>query len=158
MTDSPPHREPWYAPGLTFKCTQCGNCCSGPSGYVWFDDDEAKRIAEFLGITEADFRRRFTRRVWGRATLDEVKRDRGQYDCVFLRRDGEGKALCSIYPVRPTQCRTWPFWPENIRSSEAWEQAANMTPCPGMQRRDGEFVPIERIRVLAGTHDDEEAV
>jgi len=147
MSDVTENRKPWYAPGLTFECTQCGNCCSGPSGYVWFTDEEAQRIAEYLELSEAEFRERFTRQVRGRQTLDEVKRARGQYDCVFLRRDGEGKALCSIYPVRPTQCRTWPFWPENIESPEAWEQAART--CPGMRRSDGEFVPVERVRVLA---------
>ncbi|MFW6058897.1 MAG: YkgJ family cysteine cluster protein [Phycisphaeraceae bacterium] len=155
MTDTPPNGDPWYTPGLTFKCTQCGNCCSGPSGYVWFNSDEARQIADHLGLSEAEFRRRFARRVWGRWTLDEIKRDKGQYDCVFLRRDSAGKALCSIYPVRPTQCRTWPFWPENIASKEAWDYAARTTPCPGMQRRDGDFVPVERVRVLANTSSDE---
>lgn len=144
---APQQAEPWYAPGLTFSCTQCGNCCSGPSGYVWFTDEEAQRIAEHLGITLEDFYARYTRNVAGRASLDEVKRKRGQYDCVFLERDDAGKALCRIYPVRPTQCRTWPFWPENLRSRRAWEEAAQT--CPGMRRNDGEFVPVERVRVLA---------
>ena len=37
------------------------------------------------------------------------------YDCVFLKEDPErGRKTCSIYPVRPLQCRTWPFWPENL--------------------------------------------
>ena len=30
---------------------------------------------------------------------------------------------CTIYPVRPRQCRTFPFWPENLESPEAWEEA-----------------------------------
>ncbi len=149
MSTESSNGEPWYAPGLTFECTQCGNCCSGPSGYVWFNDEEAERMAAYLGLSDAEFRRRFARRMWGRWTLDEIKRDRGQYDCVFLRRDSEGKALCSIYSVRPTQCRTWPFWPENIESPESWEHAARTTPCPGMQRSDGNFVPVERIRIQA---------
>ena len=139
---------PWYAPGLTFSCTQCGNCCTGASGYVWFDDDEAKRIAEYLGITEAEFREQYARKTaGGHWTLDEVKRGRGQYDCIFLRWDEQGRGLCSIYPVRPTQCQTWPFWPENIRTPRDWDAAAET--CPGMRRTDGEFVPVERIRVLA---------
>ena len=148
MSESSDQPEPWYSPGLTFKCTQCGNCCSGPSGYVWFTDEEAERMAAFLGVTLEAFYERYTRDVAGRASLDEIKRKRGQYDCVFLRRDDDGKALCSIYSVRPTQCRTWPFWPENLRSRRAWDEAART--CPGMARTDGDFVPVERIRILAG--------
>eukprot|EP00961_Rhodomonas_salina_P046921 629705-Rhodomonas_salina.2 len=30
----------------------------------------------------------------------------------------KGKAICSLYEARPKQCRTWPFWPENLASPE----------------------------------------
>jgi Fe-S-cluster containining protein len=75
----------------------------------------------------------------------EVRNERGQYDCVFLRRDEKGRGLCSIYPVRPTQCRTWPFWPENLSSKRAWITAKKRTPCPGMD--NGKLVPIHQIRI-----------
>lgn len=65
-------------------------------------------------------------------------------DCVFLARDGAGRAACSIYPVRPAQCRTWPFWPENLATPEDWGRAAKS--CPGMDR--GRFYPIEQIRII----------
>lgn len=155
MSENTYQAEPWYSPGLTFKCTQCGNCCSGPSGYVWFTDAEAERMAEYLGVTVAEFLERHTRKVAGRPSLDEVKRKRGQYDCIFLRRDEQGKSQCSIYPVRPTQCRTWPFWPENIRSQRDWDEAAKT--CPGMGRADGDFVPVERVRILVRSTWEDEA-
>ena len=41
--------ETWYKDGLRFTCTQCGDCCSGPEGYVWVNDEELAKIAEFLG-------------------------------------------------------------------------------------------------------------
>ena len=25
--------EPWYQDGLQFRCTRCGNCCTGAPGY-----------------------------------------------------------------------------------------------------------------------------
>ena len=31
-----------------------------------------------------------------------------------------GRAVCSIYRARPAQCRTWPFWPENLLSKRDW--------------------------------------
>ncbi|MEX0885274.1 MAG: YkgJ family cysteine cluster protein [Phycisphaeraceae bacterium] len=148
---SPPSPEPWYAPGLRFECTQCGNCCTGPSGFVWFSDEEAAAIAAHLGVTEAEFRQRFAHREFGRWTLNEIKLKRGQYDCVFLRRDDTGKALCSIYPVRPTQCRTWPFWPGNVQSPQAWQRAARN--CPGMKQGDN-FYPVENIRIILESNPD----
>jgi Fe-S-cluster containining protein len=40
--------------------------------------------------------------------------------------------VCGIYPVRPLQCRTWPFWDGNLASAENWNAAAKR--CPGMNR------------------------
>lgn len=138
-------RQPWYAPGMEFQCTQCGNCCTGPTGFVWFNQQEAEAIAEYLGISVETFEEKYTKQIMGRRSLDEVKIKRGVYDCVFLSRDSAtGKTGCSIYPVRPTQCRTWPFWESNLTSQRAWLQASKT--CPGMQQ-GGTFVPIEEIRI-----------
>ena len=141
-------KTPWFGDGLSFSCTQCGNCCTGPSGYVWFDDDEAQAMADHLGLDVHAFLHKYAAKALGRWTLGEVRRD-GQYDCVFLNETEDGKRGCSIYPVRPTQCRTWPFWPSNTKSRRAWEASAKT--CPGMRDPDarGEnFVPIERIRII----------
>lgn len=139
----------WFEPGLHFECTQCGNCCTGPSGYVWFSEEEALAMADYLKLSVTEFRRRFARRKFGKWTLDEVKRQ-GKYDCVFLRWDEQGRSLCSIYPVRPTQCKTWPFWPENIDSPRGWADAAKR--CPGMRAGKGNFVPADKIRIIAASN------
>lgn len=145
-------REPkseWYDEGIRFTCTQCGNCCTGPSGYVWFTPDEAAAIAKNLGMTEKAFRDRYARKLKGRWSLKEVPGDHG-YDCVFLRRDESGRALCSIYPARPAQCRTWPFWPYNLKSMRTYINVARQTPCPGMMSGlggEGELIPIEEVRI-----------
>ncbi|MFA9478277.1 YkgJ family cysteine cluster protein [Phycisphaerales bacterium AB-hyl4] len=144
-------KQEWYADGLSFECTQCGNCCTGPEGYVWFTAEEGRAIAEHLKLSVDEFRRRFARREYGKWTLEEVPRQ-GRFDCVFLRRDAEGKALCTIYPVRPVQCRTWPFWPSNLQSPTAWRQSASG--CPGM-KNGGTFYPIEKIRVILNSNNDD---
>lgn len=140
--------QPWYAPGLNFQCTQCGDCCTGPPGYVWFSPEEGAAMAEFLGIDENTFYFHYAVKKSGRWTLDEVKR-KGKYDCVFLKTDPKtGKSGCSIYKVRPTQCRTWPFWDSNLSSPRAWARAAKS--CPGMKEPGstaGTFVPVEQIRI-----------
>ena len=39
---------PWYRYGLSFECTQCGNCCTGGPGFVWVEEEEIRAIADFL--------------------------------------------------------------------------------------------------------------
>lgn len=123
---------PWYAEGLRFECTQCGNCCSGPPGAVWFDLDEAEGMARAVGVSLELFLDRYTRRIGARRSLKELSGPRG-FDCVFLDRDSQpGKARCAIYKARPKQCRTWPWWPEVVESPESWADTKRRTPCPGM--------------------------
>jgi Fe-S-cluster containining protein len=115
---------------------------------VWFDETEAQAMADALGVEVREFYQRYAKRKMGRWTLEEVKTKERKYDCVFLERDEKGRGLCSIYKVRPTQCRTWPFWDSNLTSPRQWAMAAQT--CPGMKLPDqpgGKFVPVEQIRV-----------
>lgn len=141
-------KDPWYKDGLTFTCTQCGNCCTGPTGYVWFTDDEAIAMAKFLKMSLSAFRKQYTRKIFGRQSLTENHTEHG-FDCSFLARDENGKALCSVYPVRPAQCRSWPFWNENLRSEHSYDAASER--CPGMTRGlhgTGRHYPIDEIRII----------
>jgi Fe-S-cluster containining protein len=130
----------WYSEGLRFQCTQCGNCCSGPPGFVWTTAGEREAIARHLGLELADFMERYVRKVGQRYSLKETRNGRG-LDCVFLIQQGS-KRVCSIYSVRPMQCRTWPFWTDNLESPSAWADASRT--CPGIGRGPRhEFVEIE---------------
>lgn len=140
--------EPWYRDGLRFACTQCGNCCSGPPGAVWVDAEECRAIAVELGLTEADFLERFTRIIGRRRSLVERETERGN-DCIFLDRDSTpGRALCRVHRSRPSQCRTWPFWRENLVSRRAWNDTRERVPCPGMDAPDGALHGLVEIRVM----------
>jgi len=158
-----PASEPWYSQGLKFTCTQCGNCCTGGPGFVWISPQEIDRLAQFLKLSSAQVRRQYCRKVGGRWSLKEHRAPEGKYDCVFLEelpappgpRDkqlqpGEPIPLrrrgCSIYPVRPLQCRTWPFWDTNLSSPQMWQQASRK--CPGMGRGTRTFgkEQIESLR------------
>jgi Fe-S-cluster containining protein len=117
----------WYKDGLKFECTQCGNCCTGAPGYVWLKLPELYRIAEFLGLRDRDFAQKYVRKVGERISL--IEKPNG--DCIFYDKG------CTIYPVRPTQCRTFPFWPEIVKSPATWSEAA--AECPGMNQGDKTF-------------------
>lgn len=122
-------KNKWYTAGLRFKCQQCGRCCAGPAaGFIWVTRPEIKLIADFLNITSAELRRKFLKRVGLRTTIIE---DSVTRDCIFLQ-DEAGKKKCSIYAVRPNQCRAWPFWPDNLTSSTTWSKTAQK--CPGINQ------------------------
>lgn len=100
-------------------------------------------MADFLKIRVAEFYQRYARRLRGKWSLNETRTPHG-HDCVFLSRDERGRAMCDIYPVRPQQCRTWPFWAGNLASREDWDRAAQR--CPGMNQ--GKFFSADQIRVI----------
>jgi hypothetical protein len=131
----------WYAQGLRFACTQCGNCCSGFPGYVWLTVEDMQRIADYLKIPLDTFTRTYVRRVGSRYSLTE----KYNYDCTFLTR-ANGKSGCMIYPVRPMQCRTWPFWDDNLKSPAHWKHASERGGgCPGMCDAEAPHYPLAHI-------------
>lgn len=129
--------------GLRFACTMCGNCCSGPEGYVLVDDAEAAALAGRLGLSVAEFIKRYTHKTSEGRSLTE-KRSSAGLDCVFLDREKiPGKAVCGVYEDRPAQCRTWPFWPSVIKTRATWERAKRT--CPGIDK--GKLHPVVQIRI-----------
>ena len=125
----------WYKKGLRFQCTGCGQCCTGAPGYVWLSAQEIDDIAQHLKISKEEFMRRYTRSVFGRYSLIE---DKTTFDCVFLK-----EKKCQIYPVRPKQCRTFPWWHENLTSAASWKETSSR--CEGIDHPDAPVVPFEEI-------------
>jgi Fe-S-cluster containining protein len=125
--------EPWYQDGLPFRCTRCGNCCTGEPGYVWVNEEEVAAIAKLRGETVPEVVARHTAQSYRGRTL----REKADGDCVFYEK-GRG---CTVYPARPRQCRTWPFWESNLRTPEDWERTKES--CPGAGQ--GELIPAEEI-------------
>lgn len=109
---------------------------------VWVDDAEIKDIAAHTGKTVGEVRLEHTRLFGGRVSLREFANG----DCTFFDPETRG---CRIYPVRPKQCRTWPFWNSHLESPEAWEAVCEE--CPGAGQ--GEFVSLEEIQQRAAEID-----
>lgn len=125
---------PWYREGLRFKCTECGDCCTGAPGYVWLNKREIAEMAATLELSVAEFSRRHVRPVGLRKSLKE----RSNGDCVLFDPDTR---KCRVYAARPRQCRTWPFWGSNLKSPQAWEEAC--AACPGSG--EGRLYSIDEI-------------
>lgn len=139
-------KDAWYIDGLRFECRQCGNCCSGPApGFIWVTNKEIEDISGSLDMPIDQLRQNYLRRVGQRVSIKENLVTR---DCIFLTKIG-GRKGCMIYPVRPVQCRTWPFWLSNLASKEAWDSSALR--CGGMNTgRHYSFEEIESIRERKG--------
>ena len=118
--DSFLNRSCFFDEGLRFECQRCGACCTGEPGTIYVGPDEILPIAEFLQISAADFI--------------------GHYlypfrDSYSIREHADGRCFCyangcTIYPVRPNQCKSFPFWPDNLRSETQWKKVSDT--CPGI--------------------------
>lgn len=138
MSDLPLLDETWYKDGLHFKCTGCGKCCTGTPGYVWLSEADIKRLAKRLNLSQEAFLKTYTRQI---GTDLSLKEDPQNYDCIFLK----NKKLCTVYEDRPTQCKTFPFWKNNLKSPKTWEE--NKTFCEGIDHPNAPLIPFEEIEV-----------
>ena len=122
-----PAAEPDAERGLRFECTQCGKCCwtRGEYSHVYLTKDDLAALASAVGLSVAETRKRYTFRDENGWTELDFAGGR----CVML--DAKTN-LCTVYESRPTQCRTFPFWPEMIRRGGWTAEAKNI--CEGVGR------------------------
>lgn len=126
--------------GRRFGCTRCGNCCM-EAGYVFFSAAELEAMAAHLGLTAAAFRRRF-KVAWDEdeeAFGIDATHGRG---CPLLAKEGG----CTVHPVKPIQCATFPFWAELVDEAARWEETKSY--CPGLDREDGRLYSFVEIRAI----------
>jgi Fe-S-cluster containining protein len=109
---------------------------------VWVNESELRAIADFRGVSYGEVRYQDARVVGEAISL----REHANGDCVYF--DGASRR-CTIYPARPRQCRTWPFWNSNLESPEAWREVQERCPGAGI----GEFVSLERVIAQASEID-----
>jgi len=105
-----------------FKCQEdCSNCCTSAGGTVIISDKDIQRISKYLKISIQEFIKKYTHEEGTSICLV----DKNNTDCIFL-----ADHKCTIYPVRPIQCKTFPFWPQNLKSEKRWNII--MDECPGI--------------------------
>lgn len=125
----------FYKNGLRFQCQGSGKCCTshGEYGFVFLTIDDRRRFAKYLNISTSEFTKTYcerTNNAW------HLKEDPANPDCMFLK-----NKRCTVYEARPTQCRTWPFWPE-VMNAKAWATEV-ATFCPGVGK--GPLISKEEI-------------
>ena len=130
-------KKPWYADGVRFQCQGSGKCCSsrGEYGFVYLTPTDAKNMARLLKLNLSEFKKTYCKKTDGALHL---KDNPESPDCLFLTNN-----RCEVYEARPTQCRTWPFWPENMHA-KAWNKAV-VEFCPGVNK--GKVRSLAEIRV-----------
>ena len=113
----------WWKKGVQFECQGSGCCCvsRGEYGYVYLTLTDRRKLAALFKLTVREFSRQYCDKdsngIWKISDFTSA--------CRFL----ENKR-CQVYEARPTQCRTWPFWPETM-SPKGWAKEV-ASYCPGV--------------------------
>lgn len=130
------NKKNWWEDGVRFECQGSGQCCvsRGEYGYVFLTLEDRQRLAKQLRIPTAEFTRKYCQNLKGAFHLIE---EPDRPECMFLKGN-----RCSVYSARPSQCRTWPFWPD-VLSVKAWKKEV-ASYCPGVGK--GPLIPADVIR------------
>ncbi len=117
----------FYDNGLQFECTRCSHCCRGQPGYVFLTEEDVEKIKDYIGLSRCQVLDTYCRRVDVGITERISLKEKENFDCIFWEEAG-----CSIYPHRPLQCRSYPFWSAIVASKDSWEREGKN--CPGIDR------------------------
>ena len=102
--------------------------------------EEMKAIADHLGFSLSTFKTRFE--IEWDAETKKWMIDANPGGCPLLTPDRG----CSVHPVKPMQCQTFPFWPELILDDKGWDEAKAY--CPGMDAPNGRLYSEAEIRAI----------
>ena len=124
----------WEKEPLRFECQpDCFKCCLKP-GIIYFDSEDIRNAADYLGISPSELKKTFLTRDDGEWILE------GGGDgapCSFLTDTG-----CGIHDGKPKQCQSYPFWHENMDSKSMWKLVGGF--CPGIDT--GPMIEIGTIK------------
>ena len=82
-----------------------------------------RRFAKHFNLSIEHFKKKYCQTTDGYVHLTEKKSLNGK--CLFLK-----NYKCTVYESRPSQCRTWPFWNENM-NTKIWNEDISVN-CPGI--------------------------
>jgi uncharacterized protein len=128
-----------YKKGIKFECQGSGKCCVSRDsyGYVYLSHNDIIRFSKYLKLSIKKFKNLYCQVTEGLIHLIEKTELNG--NCIFLK-----DKKCSVYKGRPSQCRTWPFWNENM-NSKVWNEDISIN-CPGVGK--GKVITAKKIEKL----------
>jgi Fe-S-cluster containining protein len=106
-------------------------------GFVYITEQDLVRIAGYIGLDPSEFEQRFVYRTRHSLRLRKPR----QSQCHFLTETG-----CSVHPVKPVQCRVYPFWPEYVEHRDIWDYEGTHK-CPGIGK--GSLIQIGTAMEIA---------
>ena len=110
-------------------------------GLVYVHPEEIELMAKHLGMDVRDFWLKFEVQ-YDPSSQQPVLEAKNNLGCPLLN----GDLGCRVHPVKPAQCRSFPFWPDLIDDAQAWAVASE--DCPGMDAEDGRLYSAEEIRTI----------
>ena len=124
-----------YSKVIKFECQGSSNCCvsRGSYGFVYVSKKDIKRLSKYTNLYIKDFIHLYCDKTDGFIHFKEKLKNG---NCQFLK-----NKRCDVYKARPTQCRTWPFWKENMNTKTWNNEIANF--CPGVGK--GEIIEQNNI-------------
>jgi Fe-S-cluster containining protein len=137
---------PYFKEGVQFECQGSGKCCisRGEYGHVFLTLEDRKRMAKSLEIKLSEFTKNYCHKADG---FWAIKDNSAGPECLFLKDN-----KCSIYKGRPTQCRTWPFWPD-VMNARSWRKDVSAF-CPGVGK--GRTYSYEEMSKFANEQQESE--
>mmetsp|Transcript_14015 Transcript_14015/g.23336 ORF Transcript_14015/g.23336 Transcript_14015/m.23336 type:complete len:765 (-) Transcript_14015:26-2320(-) len=138
--------KPWFDGAVGFACTACGKCClSRGQSRVFVNPKEIERISKQTKLSAETFTTNIKQSKSSMngnsiTNLVSLKGDPTGKQCMFL----DTKNHCSIYESRPTQCRTYPYWPQNMIGQAEW--LAESYDCEGISFIRGKNQETSSIR------------
>ena len=128
-----------YKNGIRFECQSSGKCCVSRDsyGFVYLSDNDLKRFSNYFKLSIKKFKEEYCQITDGFVHLIEKNQLNG--NCIFLK-----DKKCTVYTCRPSQCRTWPFWNENM-NAKVWNKNISIN-CPGIGK--GKIIKYKIIKKL----------
>ena len=123
--------------GIRFECQGSSNCCvsRGSYGFVYLSNRDILKLTKHFNKKKIDFIKKYCSKTEKLIHLKELKKNKG--NCIFLKNN-----KCTVYKNRPTQCRTWPFWNENMNTKK-WNKDISKN-CPGIGK--GKLFSYKKIK------------
>ncbi|MBF0452812.1 MAG: YkgJ family cysteine cluster protein [Candidatus Magnetomorum sp.] len=114
---------------VLFHCQQCGDCCKGYGG-TYVTDADIQKISHYKHVPLEQFIEKYCVKSGTKYVLAQAENGY----CIFF-----DNKLCTIHPVKPRMCRSWPYIESVLVDPGNWAIMGSC--CPGINTH----APLERV-------------